>query len=111
MKENFEKAGINYDIVKEAFPDINEYERTLMFYLDDENFKLLGEYIEDEDYAMAKDACKGLYILASELRVFALYETLLEVYEDLEAEIYTDINKHYKDMFKAYEKIRGAFYA
>lgn len=111
MREKYFKAGLNYDLINEAFPDMNEFERTMLFYLDDENFKLLGEYLEDEDYAMAKDACKGLYILASELRMFPLYEALLEIYDDLEAEVYTDVLKHYKEMIKVYDRIRSPFYA
>ena len=111
MREKYDKAGLNYDIILEKFPDMQEYEKTLMFYFDDENFELLGQYIKDEDYAMAKDACKGLYVLASELRVFPLYEALLEVYEDLEFETYSDISEHYKQMHELYDKIRSAFYA
>ncbi len=111
MLEYYRLAGLNYDLIHEAFPDMNEYEETLRFYFKDENFQLLGEYLKDEDYAMAKDACKGLYILASELRLFPLYETLLEVYEDLEAEMYNEVIEHYDAMIKVYDHIRSAFHA
>ena len=67
--------------------------------------------LTDEDYALAKDAVKGLYILASDLLLFPLYETLLEIYEDLEYETYADVINHYNDMFTCYEKIRSAFNA
>lgn len=109
--DKYEKAGLNFDLIYEAFPNINEYEKTIMFYFEDENFQLLKQYIEDEDYAMAKDACKGLYILASDLRMFPLYEALLEIYDDLDAEDYKDITKHYDNMINVFERIRGAFYA
>ena len=111
MKKKYALAGLNFDLINEKFKDIEEFEEIANFYLADENFKLLGSYLEDEDYAMAKDATKGLYLLASELRLFPLYEALLEVYEDLEEEIYNDVGSHYDEMMVVYEKIRGIFCA
>ena len=67
--------------------------------------------LDEEDYALAKDAVKGLYILAGDLCMFPLYEALLEVYEDLEYEMYSDVMGHYKDMYAVYEKIRSIFRA
>ena len=67
--------------------------------------------LENEDYAMAKDAVKGLYILASELCLYPLYESLLDIYEDLEYETYDNILNHYDEMMKKYKKIRGIFNA
>ena len=60
---------------------------------------------------MAKDAVKGLYILASQLCLFPLYEGLLEVYEDLEFEMYADVMGHYREMMDRYHWIRGIFHA
>lgn len=111
MKSKYASAGLNYDLINEKFKDIDEYEDTANFFLADENFKLLGSYLEDEDYAMAKDAVKGLYILAGELRMYPLYEALLEVYEDLEEELYRDVTGHYDEMMTVYEKVRGIFCA
>ena len=43
--------------------------------------------------------------------MFPLYERLLEVYEDLEYEMYSDVMSHYKDMYEVYERIRSIFHA
>ena len=68
--------------------EINDEENTvsrevIRVYLEDEFFNDLKKYLEDEDYAMAKDATKGLYLLAMELKLYRLYETLLDIYEDI----------------------------
>ena len=109
MKNKYKSVGLNYDLIIKKYPNINEYEETVSAYLEDEFFKELEIMLENEDYAMAKDAVKGLYILASELCLYPLYEKLLEVFEDLEFETYQDVLHHYHDMFKTYMKIRGVF--
>jgi len=111
MRNKYRSCGLDYDLIIEKFPDLNQYEETVNTYLDDEFFKDLEVMLENEDYAMAKDATKGLYILASELCLFPLYERLLEIYEDLEYELYKDVMAHYDDMMVTYEKIRGIFNA
>lgn len=111
MKNKYASCGLNYDLIIEKFHDINEYEAVVNAYLDDEFFKQLKDMLIDEDYAMAKDAVKGLYILASDLYLYPLYETLLEIYEDLEYETYTDLMNHHDLMIKAYDRIRGMFNA
>ena len=111
MKEKYASVGLNYDLICERYPDIAEYEDTVNAFLADEFFRNLEEMLEEEDYAMAKDAVKGLYILASQLCLFPLYEGLLEVYEDLEYEMYADIREHYRDMMGRYSRIRGIFHA
>ena len=111
MKEKYKRCGLNYDLIVEKYPNINEYEETVNVYLDDEFFKDLKVMLEEEDYAMAKDAVKGLYVLAGDLCLFPLYETLLELYEDLEYETYDQIMSHYEDMMKAHKRIRGMFNA
>ena len=55
-------------------------------------------------------AVKGLYLLAQDLRLFPLYESLLEIYEDLTYEMYGDALPHYEDVLAIYEKLRGVFY-
>lgn len=111
MKNKYSSCGLNYDLIIERFPNINEYEETVNAYLDDEFFHDLDDMLENEDYALAKDAVKGLYILAGDLYLFPLYEKLLEVYEDLEFEMYGDVRAHYDDMMETYTKIRGIFNA
>ena len=111
MKNKYASCGLNYDIILQKYPNICEYEEIVNVYLEDEFFAQLEEMLDAEDYAMAKDATKGLYILASELCLFPLYERLLEVYEDLEYETYGDIMAHYADMREIYERIRSIFYA
>ena len=111
MRNKYASCGLNYDIILERYPNISEYEEIVNAYLDDDFFMELEEMLESEDYAMAKDATKGLYILASELCLFPLYERLLEVYEDLEYETYQDLMEHYRDMISAHSRIRGIFNA
>ena len=111
MKEKYEKLGLNYDLIISKYPNIYEYEEIVNSYLDDEFFSQLKGMIDDEDYALAKDAVKGLYVLASELCLFPLYEALLELYEDLEYETYDDISKHCDEVLKVHNKLRGGFYA
>ena len=54
----------------------DEYE---IICLDDEFFEEIPLFIKDQDYEMAFDALKGLYILAEQFRLMRLYEYLLEV--------------------------------
>ncbi len=111
MKNKYKSVGLDYDLIIDKFKNIYDYEETANAYLSDEFFRQLEDMLDEEDYAMAKDATKGLYILASELCMFPLYESLLEVYEDLEYEMYSDVMGHYKDMYRVYEKIRSVFHA
>ena len=111
MKEKYAKCGLNYDYIISKFPDIYEYENTVNSYLDDDFFSQIEDMLKDEDYALAKDAVKGLYILAGELCLFPLYEALLEVFEDLEYETYDDVIAHYKEVIKIHKNIRGVFNA
>ena len=110
MKKKYASIGLNYDLIIDRYPDVNEYEEIVNAYLDDEFFKEIEEMLEEEDYAMAKDATKGLYILAGELCLYPLYEVLLELYEDLEYETYKEIHEHYREMIDTYERIRGVFH-
>lgn len=109
MQEKYLKAGLNYDIIISKYPNIQEYEETVNVYLDDPFFKDLEKYLEDYDYELAKDAIKGLFILAQELCLYPLYMALMEIYEDIENEDEKPIMGHYKDMIKVYENIRGIF--
>ena len=111
MKKKYASVGLNYDLICERYPDVGEYEDTVNAYLADEFFRDLEVMLEEEDYAMAKDAVKGLYILASDLFLYPLYETLLEIYEDLEYEMYGEIMSHYRDMKETYYRVRGIFNA
>ncbi len=110
MKQKYASVGLNYDLIVDKYPDLNEYEEIVNAYLDDGFFQEIQGMLEEEDYEMAKDATKGLYILASELYLYPLYERLLEIYEDLEYETYKDIQEHYQDMIGTYEKVRGIFH-
>ena len=111
MKNKYKSVGLNYDLIIEKYPNINDYEETVNAYLSDEFFRQLEDMLDNEDYAMAKDATKGLYVLASELCLFPLYERLLEIYEDLEYETYTDVMPHYREMIDIHKNIRGVFNA
>lgn len=110
MKSKYELAGLDINLIQEKFPLLNDYDEIVCSFLSDPFFKELEEYLDNEDYALAKDATKGLYILAEELRLMNLYMALLEIYEDLESEMYDDVMGHYKEMFELYKKIEGAFH-
>ena len=109
MKDKYKSVGLDYDLIIDKYPNINEYEETVNAYLADPFFKEIESMLDDEDYALAKDATKGLYVLASQLCLYPLYETLLEIYEDLEYETYDEIVTHYQAMYQIYIKIRGCF--
>lgn len=111
MKEKYASVGLNYDLILEKYPNTDIYEETVNAYFADPFFNELEAMLQDEDYALAKDAVKGLYILASELCLYPLYEKLLDIYEDLEYEEYKEIMNKYKDMISTYKKIRGIFNA
>ena len=38
MKEKYQSLGLNYDLIISKYPDINEYEHIVNFYLDDAFF-------------------------------------------------------------------------
>ena len=109
MKEKYRKIGLNYELIASKYLDINEYEEIVNSYLSDPFFVELEEYLENEDYALAKDALKGLFILAQELYLYPLYIALMEVYEDIEEEMYKESITHYREMIGVYEKMRGSF--
>ena len=111
MRNKYKSVGLDYDLILDRFHNITDYEETANAYLADEFFRQLEDMLDSEDYAMAKDAVKGLYILASDLCMFPLYESLLEVYEDLEYEMYGDVMSHYREMFAVYDRIRSVFNA
>lgn len=111
MREKYKSVGLNVDEIIEKYPNLQEYEETVNAYLSDPFFEELQEYLDNEDYALAKDATKGLFILAQELRLMPLYVALMEIYEDIDEECYGDIQSHYKEMLKVYQKIKGVFYA
>ena len=79
-------------------------------YLEDEFFFDIREYLKKEDYALAKDATKGLYILAGELALFYLYDKLLDLYEDLEYEEYDHVLEHYEEMFTVFKRLKEAYH-
>ncbi|MDO4501156.1 MAG: hypothetical protein Q4B60_07790 [Erysipelotrichaceae bacterium] len=109
MKDKYESVGLNYEIIANKYPNLDEYEEIVNSFLSDPFFKEIGEYLDGEDYALAKDACKGLYLLAQELCLFNLYMWIVEVYEDLEEELYQEAYSHYQEMMSVYDGIRGAF--
>ena len=100
---------MDYDLITEKFPNINEYEQTVNVYLDDDFFIEMKTMIEDEDYALVKDACKGLYILANDLYLFPLYEALLDLYESVEYEEYNNLLSQYKQVMERHSRIRKNF--
>lgn len=111
MKEKYAKVKLDYDQIIEKYPNIQEYEEIANAYFSDPFFEEINNYLADEDYELAKDAIKGLFVLAEELRMYPLYYKLVDVYDDLDEELYKEANKHYKDAYKTYEKIKGVFHA
>jgi len=110
MKNKYKSCGLNYDLILEKYPNIDEYEQIVNVYLDDGFFNEIEIMLEQEDYELARDAIKGLYILASDLLLYPLYEKLLDLYEDFEYETYNDLTMHYQQMKEVHKKIRGVFH-
>lgn len=102
---DMEKTNIEFSINTSSQID----DETIIFFLEDEFFYDLETFLKEEDYAMAKDAVKGLYILASELKLFTLYQALLEIYEDLEVEFYNDVMTHYKEMMVIHQNLKKEY--
>lgn len=109
MIDKYKNAGLDYELIISKFPDNNDYEKIVKTYLEDPFFEQLKDYLDDEDYALAKDATKGLFILAQELYLYPLYIALMEIYEDIEEEIYNDLINKYNQMYEIYKKIQGVF--
>lgn len=109
MVNKYKKVGLDYDLIVSKYPNLNEYEEIVNAYLSDPFFEELQVMIDDEDYALVKDATKGLFLLAQELYLYPLYLALVEIYEDTEEEIWVDIPRHYKDMYKIYKSVKEVF--
>ena len=109
MENKYKAIGLDYDLIHDKYPNINEYEEIVNTYLSDPFFNDLKGYIDNEDYALVKDAAKGLFLLAQELYIYPLYLALVEIYEDVEDETTVELPKHYKEMMEVYKKIKGAF--
>lgn len=111
MREKYQKVGLDFDLISSKFKDINEYENTVNIFFEDPHFEELKEFIDNEDWGMAKDAVKGLYTLSLELFLMPLYMILVDMYEDLEYETYKELPRKYDEMHKKYDEIRTIFYA
>ena len=96
--DKYLRNKINPGLVLNEFSSLEAYEEALRFYLQDEFFLQLKEYLDNNDFEMAKDALKGLYILAGDLKLFPLYEALLEIYQDLLEEEYRYLGERYEAM-------------
>ncbi len=97
---------INLSLEEEKKEISNE---VIKAYLADEFFMCLKGYIDDEDYALAKDALKGLYLLAQKLELYNLYMTLVDLYEDIDGAFYSDIKGHYELMIEEYERLKRKY--
>lgn len=101
--------------MKEIIEDLSVFEsksdpEIIKAYLADGFFDELKTYLKDEDYALAKDATKGLYILASDLALFDLYQKLLDIFEDLEYEEYEHVLEHYEVMYREYKRLKEVYH-
>jgi hypothetical protein len=96
--DKYTKNKINTGLVLNDFHTIEAYEEALRFYLQDDFFDELKGFLDNNDFEMAKDALKGLYILAGDLKLFPLYESLLEIYQDLLEEEYRYLGERYETM-------------
>ena len=111
MKNKYQSVGLNYELIVDKYPNLNEYEEIVNAYLSDPFFNEIEGMIMDEDYAMAKDASKGLYILAQELCLYPLYISLVDIYEDLDDEDGASALKHARELRDTYLRIKGVFNA
>lgn len=109
MKEKYKKCGLNYDLIIDKYHNIDEYEQIVNVYLEDEFFNEMKTMIEENDFEMLKDACKGLYVLANDLYLMPLYESLIDLYECVEYEDYNNLMKEYNTVMDRHTKIRNIF--
>jgi len=105
----YQSCGLDYELIKDSFVDLEAYEESLNFYLKDEDFFNLRSYLADCDWAMAKDALKGLFVLAQELKVMPLYFELVELYGDLLEEEYQDIESKYQEIIRIHRLLKENF--
>lgn len=110
MRNKYNKVGLNYDLIVSHYPDLNNYEETVNCYLSDPFFKEMKEMLMSEDYELAKDAVKGLFILAQQLYIYPLYIALMDVYEDLCEEVYEDVRSHYDQVLAIHKEMEGVFH-
>ena len=110
MRNKYNKVGLNYDLIVSHFLDLNNYEEIVNCYLSDPFFKELPEMLMNEDYELAKDATKGLFILAQQLQLYPLYIALMDVYEDLCEEIYEDVRGHCEQVSLIHKEMEGVFH-
>ena len=88
--------------------NVIKYFEAIDFYAGDEQFELIGKYIKELDYALAKDATRSLMYLAEDLGLIPLYLTLQEIDEDLAEKNYNVLEQRYMDMLDSYEEFKKA---
>ena len=99
------------DILKDMTIELeNPNRKVIKAFLEDEFFYDLRVYLEEGDYVLAKDAIKGLYVLASKLALFELYGHLLDLYEVLEYEDYINVMSQYEALIKEYERLLEVYH-
>lgn len=87
--------------------DVEAFFETLDFYIEDEQFELLGGYIREKDYGLAKDATRSLMYLAKDMGLIPLFLQLEEMDEDITAEDYKLLDKRYETMLEAYVELKS----
>ena len=110
MKNKYERLGLIEEEIAKGLLELNlntmqEYDEAVLFFLNDTHFEEIGDFLDVGDFAMAKDATKGLFYLAGDLMLLPLYEKILEVLADLNDEDYSEVIKHYEAMLES----RNAF--
>lgn len=109
MENKLKELGLDINLIKTKYPVLDKYKEIVCFYLNDEFFDEIKTYLNNEDYALAKDALKGLFILAQDLYLYPLYISLMEIYEDLCSEYYNEALKHYEEMKLIHDKFKEVF--
>jgi len=110
MENKLKSVGLDFQLIKSKYPNLNEYEEIICSFFSDPHFIELKQTLENEDYEMAKDMIRGLSNLSQELCLFNLYYSLVDILEDLEEEDYKEVMKHHDLMLKEYKKLKDVFY-
>jgi hypothetical protein len=83
-----------------------QYLEAVDFFVSDEQFELIGEYIKENDFALATDATKSLMYLAEDFGLIPLFLALQEIDEDLTAKEYNVLEQRYNDLMNLHEEFK-----
>lgn len=102
--EALKDYGADIEATLERFMEDTElYEDCLRSFAKDENFFLLAQALNDENYVQAFDAAHTLKGVAANLGLTPLLNATGKIVEALRAKNYRDLNAQYQEIVTQYE--------